>query len=191
MSADPPPTKKPPIPVPDLYVVDFSSLLRSFDNVDEPPAPLDGQSCPPPSGGISDEERTGYGLLLDRAAERGLLDSTEYQHRLEELAAATTVEEMNRIVTELPVLTSPRTSTPPATRPRRPSRPAPSKTTPGGAVAVVPQRRLALWVVMAVLVLVAVASLVIVALSVDRLSRSHNSGLSPTVPAGWVISPHL
>ena len=68
----------------------------------------DGDPCPVPqavpdlAGGVTDEDRNRYGVLLDHAAERGLLTPTEYRIRLTALAEATTVEEMQRIVTELP-----------------------------------------------------------------------------------------
>ncbi len=45
---------------------------------------------------IDDDERDRYGLLLDRAAERGLLTPREYRFRLGELAAATTVDRCAR-----------------------------------------------------------------------------------------------
>jgi hypothetical protein len=51
---------------------------------------------------VTDEERNRYGVLLDHAAERGLLAPVEYQARLAEVADATSVEELQRIVTELP-----------------------------------------------------------------------------------------
>ena len=43
-------------------------------------------------GEVSDEERNRYGVLLDHAAERGLLTAAEYQVRLAELADATSIE---------------------------------------------------------------------------------------------------
>ncbi len=54
------------------------------------------------SPGVSDDDRNRYGVLLDRAAERGLLAPLEYQARLAELADAGSEEELRRIVTELP-----------------------------------------------------------------------------------------
>lgn len=51
---------------------------------------------------VTDEDRNRYGVLLDHAAERGLLSPAEYQVRLSGLAEATSVEELQRIVTELP-----------------------------------------------------------------------------------------
>jgi hypothetical protein len=51
---------------------------------------------------VNDEARNRYGVLLGHAAERGLLPSAAHQFRLAELAEATSVEELQRIVTELP-----------------------------------------------------------------------------------------
>ncbi len=67
--------------------------------LDRPPSPVETAA---PVGTVTDEERTRYGLLLDRAAERGLLDSAEYEVRLRQLAEATTTEQMVAIVAELP-----------------------------------------------------------------------------------------
>ena len=53
---------------------------------------------------VTDDDRQRFGVLLDRALERGLLDPVEYQHRLGAIAAATTLEELRDLVTELPVL---------------------------------------------------------------------------------------
>ena len=69
---------------------------------------------------VTDEDRTTFGLLFDRAAERGLLTQSEYQLRLGELAEATSRDEMRRIVTELPVFVTP----PPMARSRRGRKPA-------------------------------------------------------------------
>jgi hypothetical protein len=51
---------------------------------------------------VSDDERNRYGVLLDHAAERGLLTPTEYRERLIQLAEAPSIEDLQRIVTELP-----------------------------------------------------------------------------------------
>ncbi len=59
---------------------------------------------PVTGGPVTDDDRQRFGVLLDRALERGLLDPVEYQHRLGAIAAATTLEELRDLVTELPVL---------------------------------------------------------------------------------------
>ena len=58
-------------------------------------------------GGVTDEVRNRYGVLLDHAAERGLLAPSEYQARLGELADATSEDQLRRIVTELPAFAVP------------------------------------------------------------------------------------
>ena len=67
-----------------------------------------------------DEDRNRFGTLLDHADERGLLSVSEYEIRLGELAAATSIDEMREIVTELPAFTP------------MPSMPARSKRSAGG-----------------------------------------------------------
>jgi hypothetical protein len=52
---------------------------------------------------VTDEDRNRYGVLLDHAAERGLLSPGDYQARLADVASATSLDELKRIVTELPV----------------------------------------------------------------------------------------
>ena len=79
-----------------------------------------GNGRRPATAPVTDEDRTTFGLLLDRAAERGLLSQSEYQLRLGELAEATTRDEMRRIVTELPVFVTPS----PLARSRRGRKPA-------------------------------------------------------------------
>ena len=56
---------------------------------------------------ISDDERVRYLTLLDKALERQLLDPYDYQLRIQELSAATSRDEMQRIVTELPAFIHP------------------------------------------------------------------------------------
>jgi hypothetical protein len=126
---------------------------------------------------ITDEVRTRYGLLLDRAAERGLLEPPDYEVRLRALAEATTTEQMVDIVAELPAFTPPPNRASQA-RSRRAGRsvsgPRPGRAEPE-------RRRMALLALLVLLVIVAMASLVILALSVERLSRHHGS-IGPPVP---------
>ena len=70
--------------------------------VPELPGPVTG--APVTGAPVTDDDRQRFGVLLDRALERGLLDPVEYQHRLGAIAAATTLEELRDLVTELPVL---------------------------------------------------------------------------------------
>ncbi len=129
-----------------------------------------------PAGSVTDEERTSYGVLLDRAAERGLLDSSEYEVRLRQLAEATTTSQMVAIVSELPAFTPP--ARPPVPHQSRSAIQSASRTAAGDGQ----RRRLIIWVLMGVLVALALASLVVLALSVGRLSRSRNS-MPPPPPA--------
>jgi hypothetical protein len=130
-----------------------------------------------PVGPVTDEERTRFGVLLDRAAERGLLDSSEYELRLRQLAEATSTEQMTAIVSELPAFV-PQVRPPAPHRSRSAIQSASRTAAAGGA----PRRRMVVWVLMGVLVLLALVSLVILALSVGRLSRSRSS-MPPPPPA--------
>jgi len=66
------------------------------------PQPIPDLTLASPEPGVTDEDRNRYGILLDHAAERGLLSSADYRLRLTQLAEATSIEELQRIVTELP-----------------------------------------------------------------------------------------
>jgi hypothetical protein len=127
---------------------------------------------------ITDEVRTRYGLLLDRASERGLLEPTDYEVRLRALAEATTTEQMVDIVAELPAFTPPPARVT-AARSRRSGRA--STGAPGPGRPETERRRKALWALLVLLVVVAMASLVILALSVERLSRNRGS-VGPSAP---------
>jgi hypothetical protein len=59
-----------------------------------------GTATPAPP--VTDQDRNRYGLLLDKALERGLLTTSDYEVRLRDLAEATSTEEMLAIVTDLP-----------------------------------------------------------------------------------------
>ncbi|MGH3576758.1 MAG: DUF1707 domain-containing protein, partial [Mycobacterium sp.] len=125
-----------------------------------------------PPATVTDEDRTRYGVLLDHAAERGLLAPYDYEMRLQDLASATTVDQMNHIVTELPVFTA--VATPPKKSRRAipsvgPDRPLGAPT--GG------RRGANLWLLMAILVAIVVFSLVLLAVSARHAVRNHSSGL--------------
>ena len=174
-----------------LIFHELASLADSLDPSDavsgEPEPTLDpvtpgldaGAQAPPPAATrrapaevVTDEQRTRYGHLLDSAAERGLLDPAEYEIRIRELAEATTTAQMVEIVTELPVFAAP---APTSTRSRRPV----ASVNRASAGPAGQRRRTTVWVVLAVVIVVAVASLIILALSADRLSRSHSSSQPP------------
>ena len=120
---------------------------------------------------VTDHDRTVYGDLLDRAAERGLLSEHDYQIRLEKLAEATTVDEMQRIVTELPAFTP----TPAASGHPFSGGAEPVKVPQAGTVS--KRRRSSPWVLLGIVVIVAAVSLVWLALYADHLVRTHNSGV--------------
>ncbi len=129
---------------------------------------------------MTDEDRTRYGVLLDRAAERGLLAPYDYEVRLRELAEAITFDEMRLIVTELPVFTAPLPTTG-SKRSRRPGSQAGPTDRP--TLAGTGRRRTGTWVVLAVLVLVLVVSTVFLSIYVEHLARAHHSGLrAPGAP---------
>ncbi len=71
----------------------------------------------------TDEDRDRYLRLLDNARDRGLLDLDEHAYRVLAVGAATSLDELNSIVWELP---------PTMVRPGRPSQPDPS--VPGASV---------------------------------------------------------
>jgi hypothetical protein len=155
---------------------------------------------------VDDEERTRYGVLLDRAAGRGLLTPAEYEVRLRELAAATTVEEMVALVTELPVLA---TAVAPSGRVRPPTggaglgrsptavggprvgpAPSPAGFPPFDAVSGLSHaapRRSSPWFILAVVVVILVVAMVFFAVYAEHLVHVHDTGLpaSPR-PVAWL-----
>jgi hypothetical protein len=131
-----------------------------------PPGSADDRSNP-----VTDQDRTVYGDLLDRAAERGLLSEHDYQIRLGELAEATTVNQMQRIVTELPAFVS----SPPASAHRPSRRAKPVKVPQPGTVT--GRRRSSPWVLLGIVVIVAAVSLVWLSIYADHLIRNHNAGV--------------
>jgi Domain of unknown function (DUF1707) len=138
----------------------------------EPKPPSPETVDPSPDGGVvTDEERNRYGVLLDRAAERGLLSPHEYELRLADLAAATTTAQMKEIVTELPVFSAPKgVRSSPRGSARRPA-PAGSPGHP----------RSSPWLVLIVLVVVVVAALAFLALYAHHVVGQHAGLPAPAV----------
>ncbi len=158
-------------PIPELPVVDdVAGVMAAFAG---------------DTGVVGDDERARYGVLLDRAAERGLLTPQEYGFRLGELASATTVDRMRELVTELPMLVSPVAK--PARRLR--SAKAPAAAVPPAGLAsstgpAVPTRpadgRSNQWLMLAVVVVVLVLALLFFSIYAEHVAHSHQSGLAPT-----------
>lgn len=134
---------------------------------------------------VTDEDRNRYGLLLDRAAERGLIGPSDYEVRLQDLATATSVEQMNRIVTELPAFA-------PAPAPVRPSSPRGRHAGGlGGAGAPITSRsRSSPWLLLVIVVVVLVASLVALGIVAAHVAHAHSSGsgLAPPTTAAPAVS---
>jgi hypothetical protein len=145
--------------------------------------------------GVSDEERNRYGVLLDHAAQRGLLSPAEYQVRLAELARATSVDVLRRIVTELPAFGlsgSPGAASAGgrSSRSVRPTRstPPPVVPAPGGDpvdldralwsnLTPARQRRTSgnQWVILVVLIAVLLVAMVALALVAAHLAHTHHA----------------
>lgn len=121
---------------------------------------------------VDDEERARYGMLLDRAAERGLLTPQEYGFRLGELASATTVDRMRQLVTELPVLVDPVVK---PTRRLRKARPAAGTTAPTGIAG----RRSSPWLTLVVVATVLVLALLGFSIYAEHVAHAHQAGLPP------------
>ena len=172
-----PPTGLTPVPAPTPAVAPLGPSPWALDQTPSPVETVAPVETAVPAETVTDEERTSYGLLLDRAAERGLLDSAEYEVRLRQLAEATTTAQMVAIVAELPAFAA--QATPSAPRQSRSAIQSASRSAQAGDR---PKRRVVIWVLMGVLVALALVSLVILALSVGRLSRSRSS-LPPAPPA--------
>jgi hypothetical protein len=133
---------------------------------------------------VSDDDRTRYGLLLDRAAERGLLSSYDYQVKLGELAEATTIDQMKTIVTDFPALTTPPTATRPTTSKRSSAAVAPGV----GLAAVGGRRRSSPWVLLGVLVFVVLASIVFFYLYAEHLVHTRGAGVLVSGAAARALS---
>jgi hypothetical protein len=141
---------------------------------------------------VTDEDRQTYGRLLDSAMERGLLSPYDYETRLQDLAEAPTIEELKRIVTELPIFTD----SAPASKPRRSSlfagspSPDPEEGLPitlggahsrmtGGAT----RSRSNRWTKLIILLIVVIA--LFIALSIYAEHLAHNRNNSSIAPAAW------
>jgi hypothetical protein len=179
---------------------------RVITNGSEMPAPqpIPDLTSVIPATGVTDEDRNRYGVLLDRAAERGLLSSAAYQVRLAEVADAASVEELQRIVTELPAFDGVGSraagvpaSPGPVAVPGRPSGYSPDPATLPTTVA--PELDAALWagltpvhsrrnkgnpwIILAVVVVILVVAMVGLALVAARVVHTQPGHAASTVAA--------
>ena len=150
-----------------------------------PPATTRSAGAPVPAEGpVTDDDRQRFGVLLDRAFDRGLLDAVEYQRRLGALAEAATVEELRDLVTELPVLHG------------GPDRSATARPRPDGFATLGRPRygttataRRSPWPVLVVVLVVLAVLVVVLAVAGAHLARSHRgSAPPPGVPAGLPVA---
>ena len=145
---------------------------------------------------MSDDERNRYGVLLDHAAERGLLSPTEYRVRMGELADAPSVEVLQRIVTELPAFDPSGTPTAAPVRSFRPELPSAAYVPDPGALdstlwanrTAETSRRSSghSWLVLAVLIVVLLVAMVTLALVAAHIAHTHHAALAAGVD---LISP--
>ena len=177
---------------------------NGHETVPPRPVPEAGPGAGPPA--VTDDERNRYGSLLDAAAERGLLSATEYQARLGEVAEATSVAELQRIVTELPAFGAPSTAEGGATRSAGATRAA-GVTAPTGGVPAAPDLDAILWsertraverrergnqwIVLAVVLGVLLVALVALGLVAAHLTHTHGAGTSAAAIAGRLSSLRL
>ncbi len=165
-----------PQPIPE--VAGFDGLFEALAGEVGPKADLhasaDEDSAEGEGAVVSDEDRQCYGILLDRAAERGLLGTYDYEVRLGELATATSIEQMCQIVTNLPVFNAP-----PATSSsgRRRSSPVGTGTLGPSTMANPVKKRASSWVLLVVVVCALAASLVLLALYAQHLTHRQNGGV--------------
>jgi len=167
------------------------------------PQPVPDLTPGPYRSEVTDEDRNRFGVLLDHAAERGLLSPADYQVRLAELAEAGSIEELQRIVTELPAFgTTPGMSpTSPQPSPRPSAQPS---AVPGGQPA--PELDAALWasltpatprrgrgnpwLVLLVVVAILLVAMVGLALVASHIIHTHPPGAA-RAGAAWISSLHL
>jgi hypothetical protein len=147
---------------------------------------------PRPTGSqpeVTDEDRQTYGRLLDSAMERGLLSAYEYETRLGDLSEASTIDEMKRIVTDLPIFTA---STP--AKPRRPTRSIGSRLSgPADDLPLVPGRAQARmsgvgrhgrpnrWTKLIILLIVVIVLFVALSIYAAHLTNNHSNHTGASV----------
>jgi hypothetical protein len=178
------------VPVPDLPgLEDLTTVLAEFAASTNRSAsaalhlgPPAGEVAGPAAEGateVTDDDRNRFGKLLDHAAERGLLSVPEYELRLGELAAATSIDQMREIVTDLPVFTPLAATTAPRSRW---SGPGVAGSALGG------RRRRNPWVMLGLSVVVIVALLVFFLIYAEHVVHGHNPALVPGAAGGRLLS---
>ena len=174
-----------PQPIPE--VVGFDELFEALAAQAGPKVDLDASADEDSAEGkppvVSDEDRQRFGMLLDRAAERGLLGNYDYEVRLGELAAATSIEQMRQIVTDLPVFNAPPAA---SSSGRARSSPVNTGTLGSSTIANPVKKRVSSWVLLVVVACVLVVSLVLLALYAQHLTHRQNGGVP--VPATRPVS---
>ena len=128
---------------------------------------------------VSDDERNRYGVMVDHAAERGLLTPAEYMARLAEVAEATSIEELQRIVTELPLFDEP-AALARATANRRVQDPADLDAVLSSGLSQPKRRKFRTnpWIILAIMVSVLFIALVVLTVVANHLSHNPSSGVS-------------
>ena len=140
---------------------------------------------------VSDDERNRYGVLLDHAAERGLLTPTEYRERLIQLAEAPSIEDLQRIVTELPSFNASVAPASSSSRRDGQARPSASDTPDPAALdaalwaSLTPatSRRASnsQWFILGLMVLMLIIAMVVLALVAGHMAHTHHSAFATSV----------
>jgi hypothetical protein len=159
------------------------------------PQPVPDLTPGPYRSEVTDEDRNRFGLLLDHAAERGLLSPADYQVRLAELAEADSIEELQRIVTELPAFgATPGMSAPspqPAAVPGGPPAPELDAALWASLTPAAPRRgRGNPWLVLLVVVAILVVALAGLALVASHVIHTHAPGAAGSGTT-WISSLRL
>lgn len=132
---------------------------------------------------VTDKDRHVFGALLDRAAERGLLNPHEYELRLGELATATSLEQMREIVTDFPL-----PSTAPSAAAAKKLSKSPRGSSAGDAVLGMPgldplrpsrhsRQRNSPWLFLGIVLVVFVVVMVLFSIYAEHVLHTHPTGL--------------
>ena len=128
--------------------------------------------------------------------ERGLLTPYDYETRLSDLAEAPTLDELKRIVTELPMFGAAASASKPASKPAKPSLFGGSPVSgPSDGLPITPGTTRALarsaaksqrsrWTKLIILLIVVIALFVALSIYAEHLVHNHNN--NPSALAAWV-----